>query len=124
MSTKPRISIVDDDQFVRNALSRLCASVGYEVSVYGSAEEFIESETAQPSDFLVLDVHLPGRSGLELQSDLQGVNRALPIVFVTAYDDDEARMQAIAGGAIDYLRKPLDSDRLLHLIENALKAEK
>ena len=123
MSTKPRISIVDDDQFVRNALSRLCASVGYEVSAYGSAEDFIESETAQPSDFLVLDVHLPGRSGLELQSDLQDVNRALPIVFVTAYDDDEARMQAIAGGAIDYLRKPLDSDRLLHLIENALKAE-
>ena len=83
----------------------------------------MESEPAQPSDFLVLDVHLPGRSGLELQSELRIANRSLPIVFVTAFEDEQARTQAIDGGALDFLRKPLDADRLLQVIEDALEAE-
>ncbi len=122
MAPKTRVSIVDDDQFVRRALSRLCTSVGYEVAAYESVEAFMESEPTQPSDFLVLDVHLPGRSGLELQSELRRTNRSLPIVFVTAFEDEQARTQAIERGALDFLRKPLDADRLLHVIENALKA--
>ncbi len=121
--SKPRVSIVDDDLLVRNALSRLCSSVGYDVATYESAEAFMESDQSIQSDVLVLDVHLPGRSGLELQSELQGAKRELPIVFVTAYEDEQARMDAIAGGAIDFLRKPLDADRLLHVIQEALDAE-
>ena len=123
MAAKPRVSIVDDDQLVRSALTRLCISVGYDVTSYGSAEEFLKSDPDHPSDFLVLDVHLPGCSGLELQAKLREASRALPIVFVTAYDDRQAKTQAIDGGAIDFLRKPLDGDRLVIVIAQALGTE-
>ena len=90
MDDTPRISIVDDDPLVRSALCRLCKSVGYEVASYESAEAFLETENPPQADCLVLDVHLPGRSGLELQSELQAASNPLPIVFVTAYEDEQA----------------------------------
>ena len=123
MDDTPRISIVDDDPLVRGALCRLCKSVGYEVASYESAEAFLETESLPQSGCLVLDVHLPGRSGLELQTKLQAANNPLPIVFVTAYEDEQAKTQALDRGAVEFLHKPLDTERLLMVIEQALKAE-
>ena len=123
MDDTPRISIVDDDLLVRSALCRLCKSVGYAVVSYESAEAFLETESSPQAGCLVLDVHLPGRSGLELQSELQASNNPLPIVFVTAYEDEQAKAQALHQGAVEFLRKPLDTERLLMVIEQALKAE-
>jgi FixJ family two-component response regulator len=120
MDEGPRISIVDDDPSVRRALGRLCKSVGYSVDSFASAEDFLKSVTADETDCLILDVHLPGRSGLELQVDLRSAERQFPIVFVTAYEDDKARTQALEAGAVEFLRKPLDSQRLLDVIQRAL----
>ena len=120
MNQPARISIIDDDESVRRALSRLCKSAGYEVQTYASAEEFLSAANTGQTDLLVLDVHLPGDSGLKLQSDLRAADEHIPTVFVTAYDDDQARRQAIENGAAEFLRKPLDTARLLSAIEKAL----
>ena len=124
MDDPPRISIVDDDPLVRSALSRLLKSAGYDVASFESAEAFLESEYTTTTSCLVLDVHLPGRSGLELQSELRAANNPLPVVFVTAYEDEQAKTQALEQGAVEFLRKPLDTERLLESIERALKLGK
>ena len=100
--------------------SRLCKSDGYLVDSFASAEAFLEAATAHETDCLILDVHLPGRSGLELQRDLRAAGNNVPIVFVTAYENDQARTQAFESGAVDFLRKPLDGERLLDVIQRAL----
>ena len=121
MNKTPRISIVDDDASVRRALGRLCKSAGYLVQSFASAEAFLEADSSDETDCLILDVHLPGRSGLQLQADFRATDRCLPIVFVTADEDDRVRSQALERGAVEFLRKPLDSERLLDVIQDALK---
>ena len=120
MDQPPHISIVDDDASVRRALCRLCKSAGYRVDSFGSAEAFLEAVGADQTHCLILDVHLPGRSGLQLQCDLLAADKSLPIVFVTAYEDEQARAQALDNGAVEFVRKPLDSERLLDIIRGAL----
>ena len=120
MDEAPRISIVDDDPSVQKALARLCAAAGYRVDTYASAEAFFETGSADDADCLILDVHLPGRSGLEIQSALRAANQNVPIVFVTAFDDDQVRKQALENGAMEFLRKPLDVKRLLECIHHAV----
>jgi FixJ family two-component response regulator len=120
MDESPRISIVDDDDSVRRALGRLCKSAGYRVESYGTAEAFLEAPGLDETDCLILDVHLPGRSGLQLQRELQIAGRRFPIVFVTAYEDERAQMQALESGAFDFLHKPIDSERLLDVIRRAI----
>lgn len=121
MTEIPRITIVDDDPSVRRALGRLCKSAGYIVQSFASAEAFLEANDIDGVDCLILDVHLPGQSGLQLQTDLCAAKKCLPIVFVTAYSDDRVRSQALERGAVEFLRKPLDSERLLDVIQEALK---
>ena len=121
MTRTPRISIVDDDFLVRNALCRVCRSVGYEADCYESAEEFLEADSEQQPACLILDLHLPGQSGLELQSQLRDTNVVLPIIFITAVEDEDVRNLALARGAIEFLHKPLDAERFLDAIANALK---
>jgi FixJ family two-component response regulator len=120
MENNPRISIVDDDPSVRRALGRLCKSVGYKVNLFASAEEFHEAAAADETDCLILDVQLPGCSGLQLQRDLQTSNKPLPIIFVTAYEDEETRKQALECGAVGFFQKPLDNERLLRALHGAL----
>ena len=122
MADVPLVSIVDDDPSVRKALGRLCKSVGYHVELYESGEAFLDSNAAKKTNFLILDVDLPGRSGLEVQAELVAADRCCPTVFITAFDDDTARSKALEDGAIDFLGKPLDVDHLLDLIEQALQA--
>ena len=119
MTDGARISIVDDDASVRRALGRLCRSAGYQVDVYESAEAFLDENVESPS-CLILDVHLPGRSGLQLQDQLMAEQRRFPIIFMTAFEDDRIREKAIEAGAFEFLIKPLDSERLLGAIQELL----
>jgi FixJ family two-component response regulator len=116
----PRILVVDDDGPVRKALGRLFRGAGYEVELFTSAEEYLTREPAAPPACLVLDMRMPGMGGLELQRVIGGTAKALPIVFVTGHLDEEARAQALAGGAIAVLQKPLDEEMLLGAIKSAL----
>ena len=116
MADIPLLAVVDDDPSVRKALGRLCKSSGYNVNLYDSAESFLNANVADKTDCLILDVHLPGKSGLELQAELVAADKHCPIVFITAYGDEHARRQAIHGGAIEFFGKPLDVKRLLKVI--------
>ena len=115
-----RISIVDDDPSVRRSLNRLLQSFGYIVNVYESAEAFLAAAVANETDCLILDVQLPGCSGLQLQLELQAADKRLPVIFITAFDDEQTRTKAIERGAIEFLRKPVDSERLLDLVRRTL----
>jgi FixJ family two-component response regulator len=119
---KVLVSVVDDDQSVRESLASLCRSVGLGVKVFGSAEEFLGSDQIQATDCLILDMRMPGMDGLELQSHLNVSHPALPVVFITAHGSDDAmRLRALDAGAVDYLLKPLSEDEVLNAIETALK---
>ncbi|HEX3561086.1 MAG TPA: response regulator [Pyrinomonadaceae bacterium] len=120
MSADGVIAIVDDDESVRQALRRLINSVGFKVETFASAEEFLSSARAPGPDCLILDVRLPGMSGLELQSRLVAANYQLPIIFISAYDDGQTRLRALAAGAIELLPKPFSAEALFEAINSAL----
>ncbi len=105
---------------VQRALGRLCKSAGYDVGLYESAESFLDAGCAAEIDCLILDVHLPGRSGLQLQAELNTADMTLPIIFLTGEDNEKAREQAIENGAFDFLLKTQDGDRLLDVIRRAI----
>lgn len=111
------ISIVDDDPSVRRALKRLLRSFGYDVEAFPSAQEYLSRESGQAPDCLILDIHLGGVSGFDLQRTLQESGEAPPIIFITAYDDSDTRNQATA--AVAYLRKPFDDQVLIDAIHKA-----
>lgn len=124
---EPTITVVDDDESVRNALRRLIRSTGLAVEAFASAEAFLEdrglggeSTLTRLPDCLVLDVRLPGLSGLQLQERLASVGRHIPIVFITAHADEHVRRQALAAGALDCLTKPFDEQVLLDALAAAL----
>src|SRR6266508_4746763 len=96
MAPAPLISIVDDDDFVRNSLNNLLRSVGMRTHGFSSAEEFLNSDELHDTDCLLLDVRMPGMSGLDLQRQLRAANPRIPIVFITSHADDDARARALA----------------------------
>ena len=108
----PVISIVDDDESFRKATVNFVRSLGYAASAFSSAEEFLQAGHARDSDCLITDLQMPGMSGLELQSRLAAAGRSLPIIFVSAFPEVQARQQALAAGAVDFLDKPLHDERL------------
>ena len=116
----PLISIVDDDESVRVALKSLIDSVGFRAEVFGSGEEFLNSPLISQTGCLIADVRMPGMSGLELQERLNAANLAIPIVFISAHDDGEARVRGLRAGAIDFLKKPFSEDALLGAIAAGL----
>ncbi|HVO84460.1 MAG TPA: response regulator [Syntrophobacteria bacterium] len=117
------IFVVDDDPSVRKALKRLIVSVGYEVATFGSAEELLTSGRHELPDVFVIDVRMPGVSGLELQRALAASGSRTPVIFVTAYRDDQARTLAQQAGAVAYLEKPVDEEVLLAAIRAGLKRQ-
>jgi FixJ family two-component response regulator len=123
MSTLPLISIVDDDDSVRESLSGLIRSVGFGARVFASAEEFLNSDRLSDTDCLILDVRMPGMNGLELQRHLAANHLAMPVIFITAHGDEEARVRALNGGAVEYLLKPFSEEALLKAIDTALKSK-
>jgi len=124
MPSSSLISIVDDDDSVRESLSGLIRSVGFGALVFASAEEFLNSNHLSDTDCLILDVRMPGMNGLELQRQLATNHLAIPVIFITAHGDEEARLRALNGGAVEYLLKPFSEEALLTAIDTALKSNK
>ena len=119
------VFLVDDDASVRRALTRLIRSAGYEVQAFASAREFLDRDRAsEGSNCLVLDVRMPGLSGLDLQYELQAANIPLPIIFITGHGDIPMSVKAMKHGAVDFLPKPVKDRELLNAIEQALARAK
>ena len=121
MSRVPLMAIVDDDDALRNSLDNLLRSVGFRVQGFASAEAFLQAPPAPETACLIVDVRMPGMNGLELQRRLGGMHWRIPIIFVTAYADDDVRAHALAAGAIAVLSKPCREADLLHAIDVALQ---
>jgi FixJ family two-component response regulator len=123
MSDIPRVSIVDDDESVRDAIKSLLRSMGLVADAFASAEDFLKSDYLQNAACLILDVRMPGMSGLELQQQLVSASCRIPIIFITAHASDmEARTRALQSGAVDFLRKPFSEEALLDAVYQALES--
>jgi FixJ family two-component response regulator len=116
----PTISVIDDDESVRKALRRLIRSAGWDAETFASAEEFLAAAGRRTPVCLILDVRMGGMSGLELQQRLAASAQPIPIVFITAHEDEGARRAALEAGAVDFLQKPFDDRVLLDSVAKAL----
>jgi FixJ family two-component response regulator len=114
------ISIVDDDDSVRVATSKLLKLCGFIVHAFGSAEEFLRSNYLDETRCLIADVRMPGMSGIELQERLKQQGYATPVIFITAFPRERERALAMGGGAVCFLTKPFDAKTLMKYIEEAL----
>lgn len=121
--TTPTVYIVDDAREVRMALSRLLDASGYQVSAFESAERFLEQQDAEAPGCLLLDVCMPGLSGIELQRTLAGSPCARPIVFLSGKGDVHIGVHAMKEGAVDFLTKPIDHAQLVAAVDKALKLD-
>lgn len=117
----PKITIVDDDESVREALKSFLKSAGFDAEAFASAEELLSSGHLSGAACLILDVRMPGMSGVELQDRLTASGDGIPIIFISAHADEEARERALASGAIDFLQKPFSDEALLNAIHAAFR---
>ena len=115
------ISIVDDDKSMRDATEGLVRSLGYRTATFDCAEEFIGSGQLNDTACLITDVQMPGLSGLELQDHLIAHGRALPVIFMTALEEEAVRVRALRGGAVGFFRKPFDEDKLVECLDRAVR---
>ena len=118
-----RIAVVDDEQSVRKALQRLLRSAGMDVQSYASGADFLEALASNPPDCVVLDLHMPGVNGFEVQERLAETGAPLPVVVITGHDSPEARTRVMASGARGYLTKPVDDRLLLDAISAAVSKQ-
>jgi FixJ family two-component response regulator len=124
MTAQPTIIVVDDDPGIRESLDGLLRSVGLQVRAFASVPEFLKVGRPEGPACLVLDVRLPGRSGLDFQRELAALNIYLPIVFITGYGDIPMSVQAIKGGAVEFLTKPFRDQDLLDAIQLGLARDR
>jgi RNA polymerase sigma factor (sigma-70 family) len=122
-ATESIVFVVDDDPSVRRAIKRLVESVGLQVAHFGSAQEFLRSERAAATSCLVLDVRLPGISGLDFQRELAAANIRVPVIFITAHGDIPMTVRAMKAGAVEFLTKPFRDQDLLDAIHIALERD-
>jgi FixJ family two-component response regulator len=118
------VYVVDDDAAVREALSSLIRSIGLEIETFPSADAFLAHAVSERPSCLVLDVRLPGLSGLELQRELAGRDRALPIIFITGHGDIPMSVRAMKAGAVEFLSKPFDDADLIAAIHVSLARDR
>jgi len=114
------IAVVDDDESVRRATRRLLRTAGFEAETYASGTDFLEAVQHYTPSCVIVDLHMPGMSGLEVQSRLAVIGFEIPVLFITAYDDPGARDRALQAGAVSYLRKPFTEEALLQAIDSAI----
>lgn len=115
------ISIVDDNVFVREAIRDLMSSLGYKAAAFASAEEYLEYGQLNDTTCLITDLQMPGRNGLELQSQLRAKGYRTPIIFVSALPEASARVRALDAGAVAFLSKPFEEASLIDSVELALR---
>lgn len=120
-SRPPVVSIIDDDKSMRAATNRLVRSLGFEAYTFASAEEFLLSPHLYDSSCAIVDIRMPGMSGVALQSHLKDKRRDLPIIFITAFPEDAVRTQTMDAGAIAFLSKPFDGKAIIKCLGAALK---
>jgi FixJ family two-component response regulator len=122
-NARPTIFVVDDDAAVRDALKLLLRSVGQAVETYGSAQEFLDAHGDDRPGCLVLDIRMPGMSGLELQQKLNERHSILPIIFITGHGDVPMAVEAMQAGAVDFIQKPFRDQDLIDRINQALEKD-
>jgi FixJ family two-component response regulator len=119
---KPKlVGIIDDSESIRTSLEGLMKAVGFPALAFSHAEEFLKSDRKKDIACLILDIRLPGMSGLELQARLNAEHSRIPIVFITAHGDEKMRMQALRAGAVEFLAKPFNDEALLQSVRAALE---
>ena len=117
----PVVFVVDNDASVRKSLARLLRAEGYETETFGSAEEFLQHASQKEGGCIILDVRMPGKSGMQLQEDLSNTSSTLPIIFITGHGSLPMGVQAMKKGAIDFLSKPFDDDQLMAAVGAAIE---
>jgi FixJ family two-component response regulator len=120
----PSVLIIDDDPEFRDSVGRLLRSVGLDTRQFSSVSEFLKADPSAGPTCLVLDIRMPGGSGLELQRDLAAANRQVPIIFITAHADIPMTVQAMKGGAIEFLTKPFRDQELLDAVDAGLARDR
>jgi len=120
----PSVLLVDDDPNFRDSVARLLRTVGLETRQFSSVSDFLKADPSDGPSCLVLDVRMPGRSGLDLQRELAAAHREIPIIFITAHADVPMSVQAMKGGAIEFLTKPLRDQELIDAVEVGLARDR
>ncbi len=123
-NANPSVLVIDDDPEFRDSVARLLRTVRLETRQFSSVSDFLKVDPPEGPTCLVLDVRMPGRSGLELQRDLAAANRQVPIIFITAHADVAMTVQAMKGGAIEFLTKPFRDQDLLDAVEAGLARDR
>src|ERR1043166_726628 len=122
--SRPLILVIDDDPALRESVGRLLRSVGLDARLFASVSDFLQSDRPNGPTCLVLDIRLPGQGGLDLQRELGAANIEIPIIFITAHGDIPMSVQAMKGGAIEFLTKPFRDQDLLDAIQQALQRDR
>ena len=120
----PIVFVVDDDASVRNALRSLIRSVGLEAEIFGNTQEFLQRQPRDAASCLILDVRLPGKSGLDFQRELTEANIHIPVIFITGHGDIPMSVRAMKAGAVEFLPKPFRDQDLLDAIQMALERDR
>ena len=120
---KPIIFVIDDDASVRKSLSRLLDAVGFSTESFASADQFLKRERFEGIGCIILDVRMPGLSGMDLQDELNKADYSMPIIFITGHGDIPMSVQAMKKGAVDFLPKPFDEDQLLDALRKAIEKD-
>jgi FixJ family two-component response regulator len=117
---RPLLSVVDDDEMLRESLPDLLREFGFAARAFSSGQEFLSSDDVDETRCLILDVAMPGMSGLEVQEELKRRGQAIPVIFITGQKDEEIRKQAFSQGAVKFLYKPFSDSALLEAVNAAL----
>jgi FixJ family two-component response regulator len=121
---QPTVVVIDDDSSIRKALENLLRSVGLDVELFKSPQEFLQSNRPDRPGCIVLDVRFPGRSGLDMQREISSANTSLPIIFITGYGDIPMSVRAMKAGAVEFLTKPFRDQDLLDAVGVALEKDR
>jgi FixJ family two-component response regulator len=123
-SRPPVVAVIEDDPSFRRAVTRLLSLRGFDAEAFASAEEFLQRGAPARVSCLILDIHLEGMNGFELQAELAASPESAPIIFITAFDDPTTRRRALEAGAAGYLQKPFDDSALLDAINRAVGSQR